>query len=125
MKAIDVNVLNNPISQKLSSIQLIQDVDTRVNLHNNVMTEALDTLVPIVKKRIQMRTTFSWYNVDLKHAKKLCRKLERLWKKSKLLSYKLDFKEQCAKFNDLQFNSKKSFICSSINTCKKDTMKLH
>ena len=72
-----------------------------------------------------MRTTFPWYNVDLKNAKKLCRKLERLWKKSKLLSHKLAFKEQCAKFNQLLYNSKKSFIRSSINSCKKDTKKLY
>ena len=78
MKAIDVDVLNNTISQKLSSVQLIQDIDTQVNLYSNVMTEALDTLAPIVKKRIQMRITFAWYNVDLKNAKKLCRKLEKL-----------------------------------------------
>ena len=78
------------------------------------MTEALDALAPIVKKQIQMRTTFPWYNVDLKNAKKLCPKLERLWKKSKLLSHKLAFKEQCAKFNKLLYNCKKSFILSSI-----------
>ena len=125
LKAIDVDVLNNTKSQKLSSIQLIQDVDTQVNLYNNVMTDALDTLALIVEKRIQLRTTFPWYNVDLKNAKKLCRKLERLWKKSKLLSHKLAFKEQCAKFNKMLFNSKKSFIRFSINTCKKDTKKLY
>ena len=28
LKAIDVDILNNTISQKLSSVQLIQDVDT-------------------------------------------------------------------------------------------------
>ena len=58
LKAIDVDVQNYTISQKLSSVQLIQDVDTQVNLYNNVMTEALDSLAPIVEKRIQMRTTF-------------------------------------------------------------------
>ena len=121
MKAIDVDVQNNTISQKLSSVQLIQDVDTQVNLYNNVMTEALDTLAPIVEKRIQMRTTFPKYNVVLKNAKKLRRKLERLWKKSKLLSHKQAFKGQCAKFNKLLYNSKKSFILSSIKICKKDT----
>ena len=125
LKAIDVDVLNTTLSQKLSSVQLIQDVDTQVNLYNNIMTEALDTLAPIVEKRIQMRTTFPWYNVDLKNAKKLCRKSERLWKKSKLLSHKLAFKEQCAKFNKLLYNSKKSFILSSIKTCKKDNKKLY
>ena len=83
------------------------------------MTEALDTLAPIAEKRIQMRTTFAWYNVDLKNAKKLCRKLERLWKKSKLLSHTLALKEQSAKFNKLLYNSKKSFILSNIKTCKK------
>ena len=125
MKAIDIDVLNNTISQKLSSVQLIRDVDTQVNLFSNVMTEALDTLAPIVKKRIQMRTTFAWYNVDLKNAKKLCRKLERLSKKSKLSSHKLAFKEQCAKFNKLLYNSKTPLIRSSINKCKKDTKKLY
>ena len=89
------------------------------------MTEALDTLAPIVEKRIQMRTTFPWYNVDLKNAMKLCRKLERLWKKSKLLSHKLAFKEQCAKFNKLLYNSKKSLILSSIKMRTKDTKKLY
>ena len=72
MKAIDVNVLNNAISQKLSSVQLIQDVDTQVNLYNNVMTEALNTLAPIIEKHIQMHSTFPWHNVDLKNVKKLC-----------------------------------------------------
>ena len=125
LKAIDVDVLNNTISQELSSVRLIQDVDTQVNLYNNVMTEALDTLALIVKKRIQVSTIFPWYNIGLKNAKKLCRKLERLGKKSKLLSQKLAFKEQCAKFNKLLYNSKISFIRSSINTCKKDTKKLY
>ena len=123
LKAIDVDVLNNSISQNLSSVRLIQDVDTQVNLYNNVMTEALDTLASIVEKRIQMRITFPWYNVDLKNAKNLCQKLERLWKKSKLLSHKLVFKKQRDKFNKLLYNSKKSFILSSIKTCKKDTKK--
>ena len=89
------------------------------------MTETLDTLGSIVEKRIQMRTTFFGDNVDLKNAKKLCGKLERLWKKSKLLSHKLAFKEQCAKFNKLLYNFKKSFNFSSIKTCKQDTKKLY
>ena len=57
-----------------------------VNLYNNIMTDALDTLAPIVEKRIQTCPTFSLYNADLKNAKKLYKKLERLLIKSKLLS---------------------------------------
>ena len=70
-----------------------------------------------------MRTDFPWYNADLKNAKKLCRKLERLWKKSKLLVQKLAFKKQCAKFNKLPYNSKKNLYSFSIKTCKKDAKK--
>ena len=67
------------------------------------MTDALDTLALIIEKRIRMCTT-SWFNADLKNVKKLCRKLERLWKKSKLLATKPAFKEQCAKFKKLLRN---------------------
>ena len=78
MKVIDIDVLNNTISEKLSFVQLIQDVDVQVNLYNNAMTDVLDTVAPTVGKSIQMHTTYPWYNADLKNGKKLCRKLERL-----------------------------------------------
>ena len=50
LKAIAIDVLNNIVSEKLSSVQLIQDVNAQVNLYNNVMTDALHTLAPIVDR---------------------------------------------------------------------------
>ena len=58
------------------------------------MIEALNTLAPIAKKRIQMRTTFPWCSADLKNAKKICRKFGKLFKQPKLLAHKLAFKKQ-------------------------------
>ena len=75
LKAIDVDVLNN---KYYISEAIICSTDSRCRetskFYSNVMT--LNALASIVEKRFQMRTTFPWYNVDLKNAKKLCQKLK-------------------------------------------------
>ena len=87
------------------------------------LIDVLDDFASFATKLIQHRKTLLWYSPEIKDAKKLCRKLERLWKKLKLIVHKLGFKEKCAEFEKLLFKSKRSYFHAIINECN-DTKKL-
>ena len=96
----------------------------KFKFYNNSLKDVLDDFAPLTTKQIQCRKTLSWYSPKLKDAKKLCPKLERLWKKSKLIVHKLAFQEKCAQFNKLLYKSKRLYLRAIINECN-DIKKLH
>ena len=81
-------------------------------------------MAPLVTKSIHFRESQPWYNSNLRTSKRLCKKFERIWKKSNLTVHKLAFEEQCANFNKLLLKSK-SYILFSIENSIKDTSKLY
>ena len=103
----------------------MQNIDRQIELYNSSLQNALDNMAPLMTNSIHFRESQPWYNSNLRTSKRLCRKLESFWKKSKLTVHKLAFEEQCAIFNKLLLKSKKSYILSSIADSKKDISKLY
>ena len=116
--------LTDTISKNLKVLSTNQNASELTNLYNETLSSGYNDFAPLTAKRIKLRKNFPWYNSELRSSKKLCRKLERIWKKSKLTVHKLAFKEQCARFNKLLTQSKRRYIQSSIENCK-DNKKLH
>ena len=117
LKNIDLQSLSNTFSQKLLSLPSYQDTNEQVISYNDSLKDVLDDFAPLTTKLIQHCKTLSWYSPEIKDAKKLCRKLERLWKKSKLIVHELACKKKCAEFNKLLYKSKRSYLHAIINEC--------
>ena len=124
IKSINLDELNHLLYEKFQVPPIFCDIDSQVSFCSNVLLGSLDMVAPLTEKQIQLHPSFPWYSTELKKSKKLCRKLERKWKTSKLLVHKLAFKEQCTNFNKLLLKSKRDFILSSLDKCK-DTKKLY
>ena len=125
LKKLNIKELTETLSIHLEHLPSMQNIDRQIELYNSSLQNALDNMVPLITKSIHVRESQPWYNSNLQTSKRLCRKLERLWKKSKLTVHKLAFEEQCAIFNKLLLKSKKSYILSLIADSKKDISKLY
>ena len=81
LRNINLESLSNTLSQKLLSLPSYQDTYVQAKFYNNSLIDLLNDFAPLITKQIQRRKTLPWYLPEIKDAKKLCRKLERLWKK--------------------------------------------
>ena len=94
LKKLNIKELTETLSIHLEHLASMQNIDRQIELYNSSWQNALDNMARLVTKSIHFRESQPWYNSNLQTSKRLCRKLERLWKKSKLTVHKLAFEEQ-------------------------------
>ena len=93
--------------------------------YNNVLKEILDKHAPQMERKVVLRLQSPWYNTDLEAAKRLKRKLERKWLKSKLTVDLQIYRDQCAKLNKLLLYHKKDYFSNKVVECGSDQRALH
>ncbi len=84
-----------------------------VDDYNKILSEILDDHVPEVTISIVQRNT-PWYTQDVRHAKTVCRKLERHWLQSKLeIDYTL-FKTQRNLLHRMRIRAKRQYFLERL-----------
>ena len=78
----------------------------------------------MISAKIVSRPKCPWYNSTLCDEKKRRRKLERLWRRTKLEIHKQMYKEQCIRVINLIMKTKKQYYTKKVIECKGDCKKL-
>ena len=85
-------------------------VDSAVETYNNVLSDLFDKHAPVKNCTIAVREQQPWINDTIRSAKRLKRKLEIRWRKSKLTVHQIAYKEQCYNYNELIKAAKKKYF---------------
>ena len=102
----------------------VTGVDELVHIFDSVLKSILDKHAPLIWRSVRLRPNTEWYNDDIRRAKSLRRKYERLWCKSGLHIHKELFNSQRKLVNELMTSAKKEYFSTLIHNCGTDQRKL-
>ena len=80
----------------------------------------IDKHAPLRERVVTVRPKVPRYNSEIDTAKRLRRKLEHKWLKTKSQIHHDNFRQQCAVVNDLILKSKETFYNGKIEDCDGD-----
>ena len=94
LKSVDLDSLKDDLAayglcqdqSEESSHLTPEGVDALLRNYNSILSRMINRYAPLKKKTLRARPRVPWYNADIDSAKRLRRKAERRWRKSKLLS---------------------------------------
>jgi len=89
-----VNNFLEDLSSEFKDFPYQRDVDTQLDFYNTTCTKVLDVHCPEVTRKIKERQHFPWFNDNVRVARKLKRRCERKFRKSKLDTDRQKYLEQ-------------------------------
>ena len=85
-KSVDVNIVHDDIAAAFTDFNTqCQDLDTAVKYYNSALCNIADNLAPEKSRVISVRADSPWYTSELSKEKRFRRKLERIFKRTKLI----------------------------------------
>ena len=122
--SIDVDMFKSDIeSLGLSEIDT-DSVDVLVSAYDMNLRNILDKHAPKKSINVIVRPNIPWYDTKIEASKRHKRKLESIWRKSRLPSDKSALKQYNNTHIKLINSEKKSFFSSKIEDCGSDHKKL-
>ena len=117
---------------------ILNDTDRPLNELVHAYTTGIEAVVdkhaPVQRKSITLRPNVQWYSDELRHARHLRRRAEKVRRRTKLTVHRQLFREQCSgsnvqgamfreqcnAINKLMISAKKTFFSTKIRDCGKD-----
>lgn len=96
------------------------DLDSAVHQYDNVLRSLLDQHAPLRKRLVTIRPAAPWYSPNVAAEKRIKRRLERKWRKSRLQSDREAYQYQCCVVNNLISSLKSTYYTSLINDHSSD-----
>ena len=123
-KAINIDAFQD----ELRSSQLWQNppstLQDLVSSYNSTLSRLIDKHAPLTKKTITMRPCVPWFNDEIKAAKQLWRKYERIWRRTGLESDRLRFKNVRNHANHAMELARREYYTNLINDNSSNQRKL-
>jgi len=117
IKSIDTDQLKSDIIDSLGShTDAASNVNDLVSICCSELSRILDTHAPLKKRRVVTRPAAPWYNDDIKDAKRLRRRLERKWRRSRDPADRTNYVEQCHVVTELLQSSRSNYYKDLINS---------
>ena len=85
--------------------------------YDMVLAGLLEKHAPLKRRTITVRQSNPWHSKDIIDAKKLCRRMERAWRNSKLVADRLAFQEKRNVLHDLITSSKSDYYSDKVIRC--------
>ena len=83
MKAIDRELFRRNLRASRLCRDPPESIMDLVSCYNTTLSDLLDKHAPLFKKTITVRPRVPWFNVTVKEAKRISRKHERIWQKTR------------------------------------------
>ena len=83
MKAIDHELFRRDLRVSWLCRDPPESITDLVSCYNTTLSDLLDKHAPLFKKTITVRPRVPWFNVTVKEAKRISRKHERIWQKTR------------------------------------------
>ena len=106
------------------SVSVAGNIDDFVDCYNCVLKELLEKHAPLQSRSVAERTPQQWMTDKILEVKRLRRKYENLWRKSKLTVHRLEFRKYCLEVKELITKAKSDFYLNKITDCNGDQKKL-
>ncbi|KXJ26070.1 hypothetical protein AC249_AIPGENE6488 [Exaiptasia diaphana] len=121
IKNIDHDQLSTEIVHAFDQPQLSShNVDDLVDYYNAAMKQIFNRLAPTIT--VKHRPCAKWYSDELRHEKRLKRRLERRYRKSGLTVDKQILDDQTAKYNNLLEATKTDYYRLKINASDRNQL---
>jgi hypothetical protein len=124
LRAIQISSLNEDVASSSLPVSVSGNVDVLVDSYNSVLEELLDKHAPLQSRSVAERTARQWMSDDILEVKRLKRKYEKLWRKSKLTVHRLEFRRYCLELKELICKTKSKFYLDKIKNCDGDQKQL-
>ena len=118
LSSIDMNALRKDLKDSTVLQETITDLPTLVDKYETELTRVLDIHAPEKKRMITVRPAAAWYNDDIDREKRKRRKLERRWRKSRLVIDRELYKEQCKVASSLIKKANENYYSNIIQENK-------
>ena len=124
LKSVNTEALKGEISCSDLCKNPPSNLTDLVSCYNNTMMAALTRHAPLISKTIVTRPVVPWYNDEIKCAKRMRRRAERKWRRTKLLTDFLAFKTAKNQTTFLMNQARQSFYRQFISENSQDQRKL-
>ena len=115
IKAIDIE----SFKEDLRESKLCQDppnvIADLVSCYGSVMTSLLDKHASLQKKTITVRPRVPWFNNEIKEAKRVRRRYERIWRRTGLESHRVNFTRARNHMNHVMEQARHDYYFNLIN----------
>ena len=105
------------IKESLSAIKSSSDLTDIVNKYNSSLRSILDSHAPLKSRMITIRPSNPWYTPGIDEAKKLRKRLERKWRRSKLEVDREVFITQRQYVYNMIYEAKANYYKDKIANC--------
>ena len=122
LRSVDMSALCKDLRDSIVLQENITDLPTLVDKYETELTRVLDIHSPEKKRTITVRPAAAWYNGDIDRERRKRRKLERRWRKSRMVIDRKLYKEQCKVISSLIKKAKENYY-SNIHE-NKDNQKV-
>lgn len=92
-------------------------VDSMVRQYQTSLGDILDTHAPVKTKTFVVRTMVPWYTEDIEDAKRCLRRLERLWRRTRLTVHRQMYQTQRLNLKLLIQGEKARYFGNKISQC--------
>ena len=120
LRSIDFDQFSVNLRESPLFLNLPDDLDCLVNRFNCVLRSLLDTHAPLKTKFIVMRPAAPWFSQEIMTQKRVRRRLERRWRRSKHSTDKDRFIDQCNVVSNLISNAKLEYYSGLIEDHRGD-----
>ncbi|XP_072019111.1 uncharacterized protein [Amphiura filiformis] len=123
-RTVDIDQLMMDLTTELASLMSIMNVDEQVQFYDATVCDVLDRYCPIQSRNRTIRPRVPWYNDDIHLARRVKRRLERRWRKSKLDTDREAYVVQLGVLSELIHSAKASYFTDKLSSGNvKDTFK--
>ena len=117
-KSVDTSTLCSDLKAAYSNFTVDNDLESAVYSYNSITTSVIDSHAPEKSRTITIRKDDDWYTSELAAEKRLRRKLERRYNRTKLV---VDHQAYCAqrdKYNSLLNSTKAAYYKQEIESAE-------
>ena len=94
------------------------------NLYDDTLKQILDEVAPVQIKVVYPNRNDAWFNKDILNAKRMKRRAERLWRKTKSIEHNMAFKKLCTTQYKQISTARRTHTSKEIEECGSDQKKL-
>ena len=108
----------NDICQSALLTSSAGDIETLVQRYDTILTNILEDHAPLKSCTVTPRPTNPWFSPEIAEAKKLRKRLERRWRRTRLEVDRQNFKAQRASVVNMFNDAKTVFYKDKISSCE-------
>jgi ribosome biogenesis protein Nip4 len=120
LKSININSMREDLKSSTVIMDAYTDLSGLINTYEHEFKHILDTHAPKKSRMITIRPLASWYGNSINVEKKKRRKFERRWRKSRSVSHRELYEEQCKLVNSMIKTVKTNYYSNIIIANKGD-----